>query len=112
MALLDHFTRNAGTEPGDNGFFRIPSHQFTDTLFFWAIGQQGVTRQVVIDLWSLTELPILDADTIQLDAMKAAYVAAATLADKQEYIHRVESSLRLLEQGLVTTGQAETFMSL
>lgn len=106
MSLLDHFS----IDSGENGINRLPSHQFTDTMFLWAIGD--ITKQQVIDAWSLTESPIEDADELQLDEIKANFVALSTKADEVEYINKVEAVFRLFEIGKLTEAQSKSLMGL
>lgn len=110
MALIDHFDPNAGTEPGQNGFERFPSHQFTDGLYLWALGDIG--KAALISSFGMTEEPAPDADETQLDELAANYTAAAGAVAKLEYIHKVEAVIRLYEQSRLTQAQAKTFLSI
>lgn len=105
MALLDHFANDAGTETGENGFERLPAHQFTDSLFLWAIGD--VTRTQVVNAWSLDA-----TDQVQLDEMAANYVALVGKDNKNEYINKLEAVLRLYEYGTINETQAKGFIGL
>jgi len=105
MALIDHFAQDAGTEPGENGFARISAHQFTDSLFLWAVGE--ATRAEVIGMWNL-----VTADEAQLDALAATYTGLATKEDKNEFIAKLEASLRLFEGGHINAARVATILGL
>ena len=112
MTLLDHFAQNAGpVGDGGNGFVRLPAHQFTDSLYLWAIGE--ITRINVINAWSLTTTgPIADRDETQLDELATNYASEPDARAKLEYISKVEAVFRLYEYGKLTETQVKNFLGL
>lgn len=104
MALLDHFTRNAGTDIGENGFPRYPGHQFTAGLHLFFTGT--IVRNKIINDFALTA-----DDQIQLDEMKAVYDAKNTGA-KNIYLHVSRACLEQLEQEQMIKSNAATFLEI
>ena len=104
MALLDHFTRNAGTEPGQNGFPRYPGHQFVSDLTVFMTGD--IVRNKIINDFSLTV-----NDQIQLDQLKAVY-DGKNVAQRNLYRDVVRACFELLEQELMTKENASSIMEI
>jgi len=113
MALIDHFAPNAGTNAGENGFSRLPVHEFSGTLELLAAPTPvAVNKAQVIAFWLLTEEPAADADETQLNEMIAAYNALATLAEQLQYIKTIENSLHLYQTGQISQTTAKTWIGL
>jgi hypothetical protein len=98
MALID---RLENSSVGGN----LPAHEFTDSLFLWAIGE--ITRTNVVNAWALDA-----TDQIQLDEMAATYSGLAGKDDKNEFISKVEAVIRLLQAQKITKTQAKNFIGL
>lgn len=86
---------------------KISVHRFGAALREWAAGAPGVTRQNIIDRFSLSA-----AEQTELDAISAAYVAlgtgnAAAAFAKAVYTQRMEDVFLLCETGDYTEAQAK-----
>lgn len=104
MALLDHFTRNAGTGLGENGFERFPSHQFGGGMILYLTGT--IVRSKTINDFSLT----VD-DQLQYDEMKTVY-DAKTVPERNIYRDLVRACLEQLETETMTKPNAATFLGI
>ena len=89
MALEDRFGNT--NESAEN----ISSHQFGAAIFFWALGK--ISRQNVIDAFNLDA-----ADEVQLNQLKAAYLAKPAGNERSDYVVGVEKASLLLEQQLIS----------
>lgn len=113
MALIDHFAPDAGTEPGQNGFFKLPAHEFNASLQLLAApAPVSVGKAAVIALWSLTEIPTPDADEEQLDELIANRAALADQALENEYVWTISSCLFLYQTNRLSKSQTETFLGI
>lgn len=101
MALIDHFSQNAGNL--GSPIERLPAHQFSDSLYFWARGD--ITRNDVISMWNLQT-----SDEAQLDEMAAAYNGKGTALAKLDYMFTLEKILRLYEIGKATEAQVKAVL--
>ena len=104
MSLLDHFTRNAGTEIGENGFPRYSGHQFVAGMLLYCMGD--IVRNKTINDFSLT----VD-DQLQYDEMKTVFDAKTPL-QQNLYLHRITSCFSQLEDERMTKSNAATFLEI
>lgn len=113
MALIDHFDPNAGTDPGQNGLSKLPVHEFVGSLLLFAApAPVSVSKQDIIDFWSLSENPQADADELQLDQLIANYQALGTQAEQNEYIAIVENTLHFYQTGKIGQSIAKTWIGI
>ena len=111
LALLDHFTRNAGntgTDPNENGLPRYPGHQFTAGLVLY-LTDTIVRNKIISDFNKPDGLTV--NDQVQLDEMKAVY-DAKNVGEKNIYLHTVRACLEQLEQEQMIKSNAEIFLGL
>lgn len=99
MALMDRFK----TDFGDSS--KIPVHGFSAAIQLLADGD--ITRQAIIDRWSLT---VQDED--QLDQLAAVYNAKASAVAKLAYLVKIHNVLLAYEAGLTTKAQAASYLEL
>ena len=106
MALLDHFTRNAGldTANGENGFPRYAGHQFTAGMVLYCMG--NLVRNKTINDFALTT-----DDELQYDEMKTVF-DAKNAAEQNLYLHRIRACLEQLEQEQMIKSNASTILEI
>jgi len=104
MALIDHFAPDAGTEPGGNGFERLPAHTFATLL---AVGNNGVFGNAAAARTRIiSEFNLQTADEPQLDAIITAIVDAVGTEEKYKIIRDVEDALLGYESAHITKAEA------
>ena len=104
MSLLDHFTRNAGTDPGDNGFPRYPGHQFTAGMVLMLM--DNIVKNKLINDFALT----VD-DQLQVDEMETVF-DLKNAAQQNLYLHRIRACLEQLEQEQMIKSNAATILEI
>lgn len=104
MALIDHFAPDAGTSPEENGFEKLPAHEFTTML---AIANNGTFGNAVAARARIvSEFNLQVSDEPQLDALIAAILAAVGVENKYKIIRDTEDSLIGYQSGFITKAEA------
>lgn len=113
MALIDRFAPNAGTGPGQNGFFALPTHEFSATVrLVGAPLPVTANKGSLITLWNLTTNPTPDADELQLDELINNYNALATLDLKNQYASTIEDTLFLYQTNRLDLPTTKTWLAI
>ena len=99
MALIDRVFHD---DPDSSRW--LANHAFSAAIWFWAKG--SLTRQNVIDAFSMTA-----ADEVQLDQLQAHYVSLSA-NDKLAFHSDLEAAGILAEQGLISKAQYAALLGL
>lgn len=106
MALIDHFAPDAG----ENGFTRIPAHEFVATL---GIAREGVFGNAAAALKRIQdEFGLKTEDNAQLGVLRTALTGKSDDGGKAQFIKSLENGLIAYESGHITADELKTYMGL
>ena len=83
----------------------IPVHTITGAIVLATLGH--VTRQNIIDKWTL-----VGDEVVQLDAIIAVYSGKSNANLKQDYLDALTGSLLVREDGTITKAQIMTILEI
>lgn len=111
MALLDHFSPNAGpVDTGGNGVTRVAVHEFTSVI---AIANEGTFGGAAAALTRIkSEFGLDSTDDAQLALIRDELTSRTTKEDKNEFIIFLERGLIAFGAGHITQAELVTYLGI